>query len=104
MKETSSPANPAKLKSIIKPKNKELDEQRTNKIQFKNEGEADLGQFGDGLANISLTQEQLGNSRSSAQEQSGNCARTTPYARKQDNLKPELRNNNELVQNYQNQN
>ena len=101
MKETSSPANPAKLKSIIKPKNKELDERKTNKIQS---GEADLDQFGDGLANISLTQEQPGNSRSSAQEQSGNCARTTPYARKQDNLKPELRNNNEPVQNYQNQN
>ena len=101
MKETPSPANPAKLKSIIKPKNKELDERKTNKIQS---GEADLDQFGDGLANISLTQEQLGNSRSSAQEQSGNCARTTPYAQKQDNLKPELRNNNEPVQNYQNQN
>ena len=94
MKETSSPANPAKLKSIIKPKNKELDERKTNKIQS---GEADLDQFGDGLANISLTQEQPGNSRSSAQEQSGNCARTTPYARKQDNLKPELKNNNESV-------
>ena len=101
MKEIPSPANPAKLKSIIKPKNKELDERKTNKIQS---GEAVLDQSGDGLANISLTQEQSGNSRSTAQGQSGNCARTTPYAQKQDNLKPELRNNNEPVRNYQNQN
>ena len=93
MKETSSPPNPAKLKSIIKPKNKGSEERRINKIQFKGKDDVDQKQPGDEPPNISNSQEGPGTLRSPTHKQSDNSARTRPYARKQDSSKPELKNN-----------